>query len=319
MAKPRLKKGRVIMTFALTVGTIVAADSLRRDFFVKPDTTIVVSGNFKGSSTDPSANFSDPSVMGSNTQQTATGISYLGYSELAVPSSQISSGLLTIINASHPASAEDNSSALVKLSEEKNECYSLRNDDLVLNQEAADALNQLMQAYNNATGLSDFVVYSTTQPYTYDDSIYPTSYPESVTGYTVDIAINGSSSVIAYDGNDEQSWLIENCADYGFILRYPKDKTSATGQDYCPWHLRYVGKPHAAVMAQNNLCLEEYVDFLRAYKLNTAPLTCEADGVQYEIYFTGSMGDSTSVRVPISGNYTISGNNIDGFILTAVK
>ncbi len=319
MGKQRLNKGRVIMTFALAVGTIVAADSLRRNFFVTPDTTIVVTGDFKGSGNSAQNNGSSVSAMSSSQQfqQSTQGISYLGYSELAVPASSLSTGLLTLVNQTHPAS--DNSESFVDLLEEKNEFYSLFTEDIVLNADAADALNRMMQDYNAATGLSDFVVYSTTQPHLGEDSLCPASFPESATGYTVDLAIQGAQKLLEYDGKDEEAWILENCAKYGFILRYPADKASLTGQAYCTWHLRYVGEVHAAIMTENHLCLEEYLDWIKTYTIDTAPLQYQLDGVQYEIYYTASMGDSTSVRIPVSGNYTISGNNSDGYVLTAVK
>jgi D-alanyl-D-alanine carboxypeptidase len=52
-----------------------------------------------------------------------------------------------------------------------------------------------------------------------------------------------------------QKWLMEHCQDYGFILRYPKDKEDITGIIYEPWHYRYVGKKAAAFIRDNNLCL----------------------------------------------------------------
>ena len=58
----------------------------------------------------------------------------------------------------------------------------------------------------------------------------------------------------------EYSWLMENAADYGFILRYPKNKTDITNVIYEPWHFRYVGKEHAQKIAQSGLCLEEYIE-----------------------------------------------------------
>lgn len=54
-------------------------------------------------------------------------------------------------------------------------------------------------------------------------------------------------------------WLKEHCAEYGFILRYPKDKKDITGW-YEPWHFRYVGEDAAAYIMENGLCLEEFYD-----------------------------------------------------------
>lgn len=57
-------------------------------------------------------------------------------------------------------------------------------------------------------------------------------------------------------------WLQENAENYGFILRYPKDKESITKIAYESWHWRYVGVEHAKKMNELNLCLEEYVEYL---------------------------------------------------------
>ncbi|WP_343252341.1 M15 family metallopeptidase [Ligaoa zhengdingensis] len=58
---------------------------------------------------------------------------------------------------------------------------------------------------------------------------------------------------------DEFKWLYANCADYGFILRYPKDKQEITGITYEPWHYRYVGREHAKKIMEQKICLEEYL------------------------------------------------------------
>ena len=57
----------------------------------------------------------------------------------------------------------------------------------------------------------------------------------------------------------EQKWLMEHCWEYGFILRYPNDKSEVTGIGYEPWHYRYVGQEVAMDMRDSGLCLEEYL------------------------------------------------------------
>ena len=59
-----------------------------------------------------------------------------------------------------------------------------------------------------------------------------------------------------------QGWLLDHCWDYGFILRYPNDKSEHTGIIYEPWHYRYVGKALAAELKESELCLEEYFESL---------------------------------------------------------
>ena len=56
-----------------------------------------------------------------------------------------------------------------------------------------------------------------------------------------------------------QQWLMAHCAEYGFILRYPTDKSELTGVGYEPWHYRYVGTEAAREIMDNGLCLEEYL------------------------------------------------------------
>lgn len=57
----------------------------------------------------------------------------------------------------------------------------------------------------------------------------------------------------------EQKWILENCWKYGFILRYPTNKSDITKVGYEPWHYRYVGKEHAKKITDQGICLEEYL------------------------------------------------------------
>lgn len=57
-------------------------------------------------------------------------------------------------------------------------------------------------------------------------------------------------------------WLKENAENYGFVLRYAKEKENITKVSYEPWHWRYVGKEHAVKMNEMGMCLEEYVEYL---------------------------------------------------------
>lgn len=75
-------------------------------------------------------------------------------------------------------------------------------------------------------------------------------------GLAVDITTADSS---AQDASIVWQWLRENCAKYGFILRYPEDKTDITGVIYEPWHFRYVGEEAAKEIMEQGVCLEEYL------------------------------------------------------------
>lgn len=66
-----------------------------------------------------------------------------------------------------------------------------------------------------------------------------------------------------YEKFDSFKWLYAHCHEFGFILRYPKDKQDITGITYEPWHYRYVGVEAAAYIMENGLCLEEYLELIK--------------------------------------------------------
>lgn len=57
----------------------------------------------------------------------------------------------------------------------------------------------------------------------------------------------------------EGKWLAQNAHEFGFIVRYPKDKENLTGYEYEPWHIRYVGKQAAKYIFEEDLTLEAYI------------------------------------------------------------
>jgi D-alanyl-D-alanine carboxypeptidase len=86
-------------------------------------------------------------------------------------------------------------------------------------------------------------------------------YSEHNSGLAVDLGGSGNFLLDeSFANTAAYKWLIENCADYGFILRFPKDKEEITGVIYEAWHFRYVGKEAATYIMANNLCLEEYLE-----------------------------------------------------------
>ena len=81
---------------------------------------------------------------------------------------------------------------------------------------------------------------------------------EHNSGLAIDITFN-DHVYYKIEGKDGYDWIIQNMHKYGFILRYPKDKTDITLYGYESWHLRYVGKEVAQIIYENNLTLEEYL------------------------------------------------------------
>jgi D-alanyl-D-alanine carboxypeptidase len=84
---------------------------------------------------------------------------------------------------------------------------------------------------------------------------------EHNTGLAADLGGSGNYSLEqSFEKTAAFKWLYENCADYGFILRFPKNKENITGVIYEPWHYRYVGKEVAKEIMSQGLCLEEYLE-----------------------------------------------------------
>lgn len=100
-------------------------------------------------------------------------------------------------------------------------------------------------------------------PYSLPVSVMPGSKSEHATGLAIDIVNEDYSSLDgSFDQTPEFEWLSKNAHQYGFILRYPQDKTHKTGVIYEPWHYRYVGRAHATQIYHGGLCLEEYIEQL---------------------------------------------------------
>ena len=87
---------------------------------------------------------------------------------------------------------------------------------------------------------------------------------EHETGLAVDI-VSRDYQILdeKQEQTDVQKWLIDNSYKYGFALRYPTDKKDITMINYEPWHYRYVGVDNATYMKEHDMCLEEYIEYLK--------------------------------------------------------
>ena len=138
---------------------------------------------------------------------------------------------------------------------------------------------------------------------------------EHQSGLAIDFttSANGSSLTDSFGTTPVGQWLASNSWKYGFILRYPADKTEITGYIYEPWHFRYVGEPHAEYMYKNDLCLEEYYALLQEEGIIT--YTTEA-GVSYAVRFDQY---NNSTNLPADELISVSRAYADselGFIIT---
>lgn len=138
-----------------------------------------------------------------------------------------------------------------------------------------------------------------------DGTMNSPGHSEHQTGLCVDLEA---------DSGVDQTALVY-AWEYGFVRRYPADKSGITGIRSDVSHFRYVGLPHSGIMKDYNLCLEEYLNTLKAYPYDGEHLKVEYLETSYEIYYC----EGLQVPVPIDREYTISGNNMDGFIVTIIE
>lgn len=104
---------------------------------------------------------------------------------------------------------------------------------------------------------------------------------EHQTGLAADICSESVGLIRNFGSTAQGRWMEDNSWRFGYIIRYPKDKTEITQITYEPWHVRYVGSGHSELVKSRGLCLEEYVEYLKSNRL---------------VYFEDSRGDSYVIR-----------------------
>lgn len=138
---------------------------------------------------------------------------------------------------------------------------------------------------------------------------------EHQTGLAIDLALRADNidfirPEFPYDGVCGRFRAL--AADYGFVERYQGGKEGVTGIAAESWHFRYVGRPHARIMCEMGLCLEEYVEYLRAYPYPERLLEVRGEVYEAEVGFAGARDALGLPDAP----YQVSGNNVDGYIYT---
>lgn len=154
--------------------------------------------------------------------------------------------------------------------------------NMQLNQEAVYYLERmLVQAKNE--GVGGFILTSTYRPFSYQRMLFNNKVKqvgseakaaaivarpgtsEHQTGLAIDFSAGGTGLNKGFGATPHGRWLASNGWRYGFILRYPSDKTGTTKIIYEPWHFRYVGYPYSKIMYDRKLCLEEFAVNLEAH------------------------------------------------------
>jgi zinc D-Ala-D-Ala carboxypeptidase len=239
-----------------------------------------------------------------------------GFQTIDISKEQVFQGNLLLVNTEYPIHEESIKSDVVNLFtlRDLKKGYELHSE-IYLSADVAHEFSKMSVAAKNE-GVSHFLINSGYRDFDEQNALYqemgsdyalPAGHSEHNLGLSLDVG----STEMKMNEAPEGKWLEKNAWKYGFILRYPKDKTAITGIQYEPWHIRYVGLPHSVIMEEKNFSLEEYVDFLKEQK----SISTTIHGEKYEISYYPVSKDTT-IQVPTNLRYEISGNNMDGVIVT---
>ncbi len=229
----------------------------------------------------------------------------------------------------------------------KTASYKVNDKNVTLNPETINRFNVLMDEFYAQTECRDVMVVSGFRTKEFQRELYDRrvesegaeaaaayvalpGYSEHHTGLAMDLSVYTANGEGYYVRDYEPcKWLIDNFENYGFILRYPDDKAEITGINYESWHYRYVGLPHSLIMKKLSLCLEEYIGLLGTmgdgncltFDGTTAQVVPDgeltfADGCSVVRYYKAAKNGNTEIPVPEEFGYSVSGDNVGGFIIT---
>ena len=212
-------------------------------------------------------------------------------------------------------------SELVSVYSKKNDTFGLSGSALRLSEAAMNAFNDMTKAFTDIKGKTTLVMhkgYTPASELTADDAekqadlttgsaVWLTLYPADRDGDTL--------------GTGKFIWLVDNCNTYGFILRYPAEKSQYTGQEGNYNLYRFVGYTHAAYIGKYHYSLEEYLNNLKQNASYENPASFDAGmrtGDRPCILYYVAASDAETTQIPIpegSSGYEVSGNGSDGFIV----
>ena len=254
------------------------------------------------------------------------------FEDLIVEDSHLNKGSLVLINNDHQYTIPADLN-LILISEYRNANssngeipYSVYDKfNMKLEATATEHAHKMLSDMGKATNNDDIMITSAFRTHDEQASASKTiaaGYSDHHSGMLISIkATNGPLA------EENLKWLDQNAHKYGFVVRYPEDKTEITGVSDYTQAYRYVGTAHAKYMKDNNLCLEEYVAYLKENTAHDNYLTVTLDnGAVCHVYYAKAVAGDT-IQVPVKAanpdgsmnfDYVISGTN-DGGVVVTVK
>lgn len=216
-----------------------------------------------------------------------------------------------------------------EIKQNSNDCDLKQYNNVILNYNVVSELEKILKEINNQ---NQIVLVSGYRSLEEQKSIWNNSlkengeeftkkyiaYPncsEHQTGLAIDLGLNSDKldfirPAFPYTGICQR--FRELAVQYGFIERYKENKENITGIANEEWHFRYVGYPHSEIIQKMGFCLEEYINYLKDFTLGQSSLLYN----RYEISYVKMDEDIKEIYCEDDEIVTISGNNVDGIIIT---
>ncbi len=171
---------------------------------------------------------------------------------------------ILLVNAENPLPADYVPEDLVNLYEMRHS-FRLASSDIYMTRSAYEPMQDMFYAAE-LENVNGFIITSAYRSYDRQKEIFTESEPgyaqspgasEHQTGLCFDVTAMNSGD--GFENTEQYKWLRANAHKFGFIQRYPANKSHITGISYEPWHYRYVGVDAAEYIYRNNITLEEYL------------------------------------------------------------
>jgi len=172
-------------------------------------------------------------------------------------------GDILLVNSKHKLPRDYIPEGLVNLYQQRHS-FRLASSEIYLARECYEAMERMFAAAEDAD-MNGYIVTSGYRDFQRQGEIFAESEPgyaqepgasEHQTGLAFDVTVETSEG---FENTPQYAWLMKNAHKYGFIQRYPANKSDETGVSYEPWHYRYVGEKAAAQIKRRNMTLEAFV------------------------------------------------------------
>lgn len=246
------------------------------------------------------------------------------YQTVTLAPSAITQGDLILVNSSHVYTFPTTNSHLVNIYHSQlqaktyGEYFLVKDGSIMMDLDAYGAMTKMLTAFAEQSGLPYVQVsdaYRSSEQQAAKNNSTKPGYSDHHTGLCMALNVHKGGKTYELSSDEAYNWIYDNCYKYGFVVRYPAGKEAQTGVSNYTECFRYVGAAHAYVMMMSNWCLEEYVANIRAYT-QASPMKVVMDGASYDIFYVAASGAETMISLPEGANYTISGDNVGGFIVT---